>query len=253
MHRHEPEGKGARIFVRYDGTETRVDIHRAKEGKGLTTAELAELIDVLKHALAQRYVFDREIVMHVSLTEKQHAACLAAAEAATEEDLDPGNGGLGYHFGRRALDTDLALCGRVAHVVDCDLDNNPEYIRSDVADAAMAAAYAMGADLQDVSLAWQVSANDELASLRDKLDEATAAADAAETDRDTQRLAADDWASRFDQAAAKLAEATARSERAESALRKVRVACQYTGKNPILFVAVDVKATVDGALAGVIP
>lgn len=54
MIRHE----GKRIFVRYDGAETRVDIHRAKEGKSLTKKELATLVAVLAEALAKRRRFD---------------------------------------------------------------------------------------------------------------------------------------------------------------------------------------------------
>ena len=57
MIRHEPDG--ARIFVRYDGTETRVDIHRGREGKGLSVAELTELRDVLTHAIQQRRRFEK--------------------------------------------------------------------------------------------------------------------------------------------------------------------------------------------------
>lgn len=66
------------------------------------------------------------------------AEAIAHAESVTEEDLDPGRGGLGYHFGLRSLDTDLALCGSVAHVTRCDLKNSPEYIRGDVVEAALA-------------------------------------------------------------------------------------------------------------------
>jgi hypothetical protein len=56
MFRYEPDG--GNTFVRYDGTETRIDIRRAKEGKGLTTAEVKELRDTLTHALRLRRSFD---------------------------------------------------------------------------------------------------------------------------------------------------------------------------------------------------
>lgn len=51
--------EGKRIWIRYDGTETRVDIHRAEEGKSLTVKELTKLVKVLTHALADRHRFDR--------------------------------------------------------------------------------------------------------------------------------------------------------------------------------------------------
>ena len=57
MIRHEPPHGD--IFVRYDGTETRVDIRRGEEGKGLTVNELTKLVEVLSHALVCRRNFMR--------------------------------------------------------------------------------------------------------------------------------------------------------------------------------------------------
>lgn len=63
MYRYEPNGGEDNVFVRYDGTETRVDIRRGGEGKGkqrgLTVDELRELRDVLTHALRRRVAFER--------------------------------------------------------------------------------------------------------------------------------------------------------------------------------------------------
>jgi rubrerythrin len=46
--------------VRYDGFETRVDIHRGKENNGLTIAELDELLSVLKDARERRRVVEEQ-------------------------------------------------------------------------------------------------------------------------------------------------------------------------------------------------
>ena len=51
--------EGKKIFVRYDGTETRVDIHRGEENKGLTIRELEKLVTVLTDALVERRAFEK--------------------------------------------------------------------------------------------------------------------------------------------------------------------------------------------------
>lgn len=56
MYRHEDKG----IFVRYDGTETRVNVNRAKNGNGLSCEELKALIDTLSHAYDCRKAFEAE-------------------------------------------------------------------------------------------------------------------------------------------------------------------------------------------------
>lgn len=57
MIRHE----GKDIFVRYDGTETRVDIHRGREMNGLSVDELEELILTLEDALENRLRFLKQM------------------------------------------------------------------------------------------------------------------------------------------------------------------------------------------------
>lgn len=49
--------EGREFCVRYDGTETRVDIHRGSETDGLSIDELDQLIDVLEDALCARLEF----------------------------------------------------------------------------------------------------------------------------------------------------------------------------------------------------
>lgn len=58
MIRYMPDG--ADTMVRYDGTETRVDIRRAGHDAGLSVEELRMLVDVLRDALYQRLRFLRE-------------------------------------------------------------------------------------------------------------------------------------------------------------------------------------------------
>jgi hypothetical protein len=53
---------GADMIVRYDGTETRVYVHRAKERDGLTKDELRKLVETLTHALDCREAFDRSVL-----------------------------------------------------------------------------------------------------------------------------------------------------------------------------------------------
>ncbi len=53
------ESKDLKVTIRYDGTETRVDIHRWPERKSMSKRELKKVISVLQDALAERERFDR--------------------------------------------------------------------------------------------------------------------------------------------------------------------------------------------------
>ncbi len=63
--------EGRKICVRFDGTETRVDVRRGKEGDGLTTAELRTLITVLTDALVDRRAFEKDEQMRYLLGKRK--------------------------------------------------------------------------------------------------------------------------------------------------------------------------------------